>query len=105
MEDKQPRVVLDEGTKLEVIAGIGRTVLDKQSKTANMGGWHTGMEGPTLPLVNALCAYHDNKDGTTFLLGLGAAAWDNQHKQTESLVNTHVMRHNNVEQRQQHCSS
>jgi hypothetical protein len=95
-EDEQPRVVLDEGTELEVIGGIGWTVLDELSKTANMGGWRAGMEGPTLPLVNAVCAY-DNKDGTTFLLGLGAAAWDDRPEQTESLVNTHVMRNNNVE--------
>jgi len=96
-EDELPRVVLDEGTELEVIGGIGWTVLEELSKTASMGGWRAGMEGPTLPLVNAICAYDRREDGTTILLGLGAAAWDDRPEQTESLVNTHVMRNNNVE--------
>jgi hypothetical protein len=94
-DNETPRVVLDEGTELEVIGGIGWTVLEELSKSASMGGWRAGMEGPTLPLVNAVCAYA-REDGTAILLGLGAAAWDNRPEQTESLVNTHVMRNNNV---------
>jgi hypothetical protein len=80
-EDELPRVVLDEGTELEVIGGIGWTVLEELSKTASMGGWRAGMEGPTLPLVNAVCAYDRGEDGMTILLGLGAAAWDDRPEQ------------------------
>ena len=94
--DEAPRVVLDEGTEFEVIGGAGWVVLEQFSKSANMGGWRAGMEGPTLPIVNAVCAYTDELTGKTILLGVGSAAWDDRAEQTEALINTHAMRGNNV---------
>ncbi len=95
-EDEKPRVVLDEGTEFEVIGGRGWLVLEQLSKSANMGGWRTGMDGPTLPIVNAACAYEDSVTGKTVILGVGSAAWDDRSEQTEALINTHAMRKNNV---------
>ena len=45
--------------------------------------------------MNAVCAYN-RQDGTAILLFFFAAAWDDRPEQTESLVNTHVMRNKNV---------
>jgi hypothetical protein len=95
-EEDTPRIVLDEGTEFEVIGGAGWKVLDKLSKSANMGGWRAGMNGPTLPIVNAVTAFDSASTGKTILLGLGATAWDDRSEQTEALVNTHAMRKNNV---------
>ena len=94
--DKTLRAVLDEGTEFEVIGGTGWVVLEKFSKSASMGGWRSGMEGPTLPIVNAVCAYYDELSGKTVLLGVGSAAWDDRVEQTEALINTHAMCGNNV---------
>ncbi len=94
--DEAPRVVLDEGTEFEVIGGTGWVVLEEFSKQANMGGWRAGMDGPTLPIVNTVCAFDDETSGKTVLLGVGSAAWDDRAEQTEALINTHVMRGNNV---------
>lgn len=96
VDDESPRVVLDEGTEFEVIGGSGWLVLEQFSKSANMGGWRSGMEGPTLPIVNAVCAYEDVASGKTILLGVGSAAWDDRPEQSEALINTHAMRKNNV---------
>ena len=95
-DDEEPRVVLDEGTEFEVIGGKGWLVLEQFSKSANMGGWRSGMEGPTLPIVNAVCAYDDTATNKTIILGVGSAAWDDRSEQTEALINTHAMRKNNV---------
>jgi hypothetical protein len=94
--DETPRVVLDEGTEFEVIGGTGWVVLEQFSKSASMGGWRAGMDGPTLPIVNAVCAYNTELSGKTILLGVGSAAWDNRAEQMEALINTHAMRRNNV---------
>jgi hypothetical protein len=94
--DESPRIVLDEGTEFEVIGGVGWVVLEQFNKSASMGGWRSGMEGPTLPIVNAVCAYDDELSGKTILLGVGSAAWDERADQTEALINTHAMRGNNV---------
>jgi hypothetical protein len=91
-----PRVVLDEGTEFEVIGGVGWKILEKLSKKANLGGWRSGMDGPSLPIVNAVTAYVSPTTGDAILLGLGAAAFDDRVEQTEALVNTHSMRKNNV---------
>ena len=79
--DEAPRVVLDEGTEFEVIGGAGWVVLEEFSKQANMGGWRAGMDGPTLPIVNAVCAFDDESSGKTVLLGVGSAAWDDRAEQ------------------------
>ena len=94
--DESPRIVLDEGTEFEVIGGTGWVVLDQFNKSASMAGWRSGMDGPTLPIVNAVCAYDDELSGKPILLGVGSAAWDDRPEQTEALINTHAMRGNNV---------
>jgi hypothetical protein len=94
--DESPRIVLDEGTEFEVIGGVGWVVLEQFNKSASMGGWRSGMDGPTLPIVNAVCAYDDELTGRTILLGVGSAAWDDRADQTEALINTHAMRGNNI---------
>ena len=86
---------MDEGTEFEVIGGIGWVILDQFNKSASMGGWRSNMDGRTLPIVNAVCAYDDERSGKTILLGVGSAAWDNRVDQTEALINTHAMRGNN----------
>ncbi len=88
--------MLDEGTEFEVIGGVGWKILERLSKTANLGGWRSGMEGPSLPIVNAVTAYVSPSTGEVILLGLGATAFDDHIEQTEALVNTHSMRKNNV---------
>ena len=63
-EDEASRVVLDdEGTELEVIGSDRLHVLEKPSKSANMGGQRAGMDRPTLPIVNTLCAYDSPMTG------------------------------------------
>ena len=95
-QDEAGRVVLDGGTEFEVIGGIGWRVLEKVSKSAKLHGWGAHMDGPTLPIVNAVTAYDHPETKATILLGLGGAAYDERIEQTEALVNTHVMRRNNV---------
>ena len=95
-DDESPRVVLDEGTEFEVIGGTGWLILEQFSKSANMGGWRSGMKGPTLPIVNAVCAYDDPATNKTIILGVGSAAWDDRPEQSEALINTHAMRKHNV---------
>jgi hypothetical protein len=95
-DDEEPRVVLDEGTEFEVIGGKGWLVLEQFSKSANMGGWRSGMEGPALPIVNAVCAYDDTATNKTFITRSWLRSLGRSLEQTEALINTHAMRKNNV---------
>ena len=40
------------------------------------------MDGPTLPIVNAVTAYEHPETKETYLLGLGGAAFDERPEQT-----------------------
>ena len=96
---KAPRVVLNEGKEFEVIGGVGLKILEKLSRKANSwGGWRSGMDGPSLPIFNAVTAYVFPTTGEVIELGLGAAAFDDRVKQIEALAITHSMRKNNVRQ-------
>jgi hypothetical protein len=49
-----------------------------------------------MPIVNAVTAYQSPGTGKVTLIGLGGAAMDDRAERTEALINTHVMRNNNV---------
>ena len=94
--DGKPRVIIDTGTDLEVIGGVGWKVLSQvDEKTAKLDGALAGMTGRPLKLVTAVTAY-DHPDFGVVLLGVGNAAWDDREEQTESLLNPHELRKFNV---------
>ena len=48
-----------------------------------------------LPIVSAVTAYDHETEGP-ILIGHGQVAWDDQPEQTECLINSHSLRHNDV---------
>ena len=63
--------------------------------TANLGGALAGIGERRLPIVSAITAYEHETEGT-ILIGHGQVAWDDQLEQTECLINSHSLRHNDV---------
>ena len=86
---KEPRIVIDPGTEFEVIGGIGWEMVEQVSKAVKMGGALAGIQGPTLPIINAICAVDCATTGMPVLLGIGGAAWDDRKEQAEALINSH----------------
>ena len=63
--------------------------------TANLGGALAGMGERRLPIVSAVTAYDHETEGL-ILIGHGQVAWDDRPEQTECLINSHSLRHNDV---------
>jgi hypothetical protein len=53
----EPRIVLDPGTEFNIIGGQGWKVMEQISASVAIYGALSGMEGPSLPVVNAVCAH------------------------------------------------
>jgi hypothetical protein len=93
---EKPRAIIDPGTEVDVICGVGLKVLSKiDTQVAQLDGALEGMGECGLPLVTAVTA-HDHPAEGTVLLGAGCAGWDERPKQTESLFNSHDMQKHNV---------
>jgi hypothetical protein len=93
---KKPRAIIDPGTEVDVIGGVGWKVLSKMdNQVAQLDGALEGMGEYSLPLVTAVTA-HDHPTERTVLLGAGCAGWDERPEQTESLFTSHDMRKHNV---------
>jgi hypothetical protein len=57
LDDKNLWVELNGGTEFKLIGGVGWTVLEKLSRKAKINGWAAGMQGPRMPIMNAVTAY------------------------------------------------
>jgi hypothetical protein len=90
------RAIINPGTKLDFIGGVGWKVLSKvDNQVAQLDGALEGMGKCSLLLVTAVTA-HDHPMEGTILLGAGCAGWDERPQQTKSLFNSHNMRKHNV---------
>jgi hypothetical protein len=95
-ELEKPRGIIDPGTEIDVIGGVGWLVLSAIDNTcAQLEGALAGMGGRSLPLVRAVTAY-DHPALGPILLGVGCAGYDDRAEQTESLFNSHDLRKNGV---------
>ena len=77
-----PRIIIDPGTEIDVIEGVGwfiHNVVD--GTTANLGGVLPDMGERRLPIVSAVTAYVHETEGP-ILIGHGQAAWDDRPEQT-----------------------
>ena len=93
---EKPRAIIDPGTEVDVIGGVGWHVLTRlENHKAQLDGALEGMGTRALQIVNAVTAY-DHPSRGTILLGAGCAGWDDRAEQTESLFNSHDLRKNNV---------
>ena len=91
-----PRMIIDPGTKIDVIGGVGWCIINIVDRTkAKMGGALTGMGERRIPIVSAVTAYDHKTEGPIFI-GHGQVAWDNRPEQTECLINSHSLRNNDV---------
>ena len=89
-------MIIDPGTEIDVIGGFRWFILKiVDGMTANMGGYLAGMGERRLPIVSAVTAYDHETEGS-ILIGHGQVAWDDRPKQTECLINSHSLRHNDV---------
>ena len=53
-----PRLIIDPGTEIDVIGGVGWSILNVvDGKTANLGGALAGMGERRLSIVSAVTAY------------------------------------------------
>jgi hypothetical protein len=88
---EKSRAIIDPGTEVDVIGGVGWKVLSKvDNQVAQLDGALEGMGECILPLVAAVTARDHPTEGTV-LFGAGCAGWDERPKQTESLFNSHDM--------------
>ena len=91
-----PRVIIDPGTDIDVIGGVGWcsiSVVD--GTTANLGGALAGMGERRLPIVSAITAYDHETQGLIHI-GHGQVAWDGGPEHTKGLINSHSLRNNDV---------
>ena len=89
-------MIIYPGTEIDVIGGVGWFILNVvDGTTANLGGSLSGMGEQRLPIVSAVTAYDHETEGP-ILIGHGQVDWDDQPDQTECLINSHSLRHNNV---------
>ena len=89
-------MIIDLGTEIDVIGGVGWFILNVvDGTTANLGGSLAGMGEPRLPILYAVTAYDHETEGP-ILIGHGQVAWDDRPQQTECLINSHSLRHNDV---------
>ena len=71
-----PRMIIDSGTYIDVIGGVGWFILNLvDGTTANLGGALAGMGERRLPIVSAVTAYDHETEGP-ILIGHGQDAWD-----------------------------
>ena len=91
-----PRLIIDPGTEIDVIGVVGWFILNVvDGTTVNLGGALAGMGEQRLPIVSAVTAYDHETEGP-ILIGHGQVAWDDQPDQTEYIINSYYLRHNNV---------
>ena len=88
----QHKLCLDTGTDSDVIGGHGWTVIERHMETKTVGNAFMGEEHSEhqLPIVTAVTA-HDHPSLVPILLGVGAAAFDDQMAQEETLINLNFM--------------
>ena len=73
-----PRMIIDLGTEIDVIGGVGWSILNVVDvTTANLGGFLAGMGERRLPIVSAVTAYDHETEGPS-LIGHGKVAWDDR---------------------------
>ena len=59
-----PRMIIDPGTEIDVIGGVGWFILNVvDGTTANLGGALAGMGEQRLPIVSAVTAYDHETEG------------------------------------------
>ena len=69
-----PRVIIDPGTEINAIGGVGWCITNVvDGTTANLGGSLAGMGEQRLPIVSAVTSY-DHKTQGTILIGHGQVA-------------------------------
>ena len=91
-----PRMIVDPGTEIDVIGGVGWFILNVvDGTTANLGGALAGMGELRPPIAFAVTSYDHETEGP-ILIGHGQVAWDDRPEQTECLINSHSLRHNDV---------
>ena len=89
-------MIINPGTEIDVIGGVGWFILNVvDGTTANIGGSLAGMGERRLTIVSAVIAYDHETEGP-ILIGHGQVAWDDRPKQKECLINSHSFRHNDV---------
>ena len=89
-------MIINPGTAIDVIRGVGWFILNiVDGKTTNLGGSLSGMGELRLPIVSAVTAYDHEIEGP-ILIGHGQVAWYDRPEQTECLINSHSLRHNDV---------
>jgi hypothetical protein len=92
----KPRAIIDPGTELDVIGGVGWRVLSTlDNQSAYLDGALEGMGECTLLLVNTVTAYDHPTEGA-ILLGAGSVGWNKRATQTEALFNSHDMRKHGI---------
>ena len=70
-----PRMIIDPGTDIDVIGGVGWFILNiVDETTANLGGALAGMGEQRLPIVSIVTAYDHEMEGP-ILIGHGQVAW------------------------------
>jgi hypothetical protein len=94
--NEAPRAIIDPGTDYELLGGVGWKILGYHSDVTKLDGALAGMEGVELPTVEAITAFDDPDTGITELIGIGKAAFDARIEQTETLLNSHVLRKHGV---------
>ena len=75
--------------------GNGQPRISTPTTTDNLGGALSGMGERRLPIFSVVTAYDHEMEGP-ILIGHGQVAWDDRPKQTECLINSHSLRHNDV---------
>ena len=89
-------MIIDPGTEIDVIGGVGWYIINVVDGTkANLGGALAGMGKQRIPIVSTVTAYDHETEGT-ILIGHGQVAWDDRPEQTECLINSNSLRHSDV---------
>ena len=89
-------MIIDPGTGIDVIGGVGWFILNVvDGTTANLGGDLAGMGEQKLPIVSVVTSYYHETEGP-ILIGHVQVAWDDRPEQTECLIKSHSLRHNEV---------
>ena len=75
-------MIIDPGTEIDVIRGVGCFILNVVDvTTANLGRALAGMGERRLPIVSAVTAYDHETEGP-ILISHGQVAWDDRTEQT-----------------------
>ena len=82
--------------KIGFIGGVRWLILNVvDGTTDNLEGALSGMGERRLPIVSTVTSYDHETEGP-ILISHGQVAWDDRPEQTECLINSHFLRHNNV---------